>query len=121
MPFGAVLAVVVNGMLDAEGLKRRLIEGNGSLEVPDGDEDMIEHECLVALMVGRIHARHLTQRRAEDCSRDGFGVLFPEAMADSLSTTFGMTQQAPCYFVSALMRTQTSSTFARLLKALMRK
>ena len=46
MSFGAILAVVIYGMHDAERLESRLIKGNRSIEIPDGYENMVEHEFL---------------------------------------------------------------------------
>src|SRR5260370_42578327 len=44
MSFGAILAVVIDGMHDAERLERRLVEGNRSIEIFDGYEDVVEQE-----------------------------------------------------------------------------
>src|SRR5260221_6089788 len=42
MPLGAILAVVIEGMHDAERLENRLIKGNRSIEILDGYEDIVE-------------------------------------------------------------------------------
>jgi hypothetical protein len=43
MPFGAILAVVIEGMHAAERLERRLvIKGNRSIEILDGRDDVVE-------------------------------------------------------------------------------
>src|SRR5882672_2746222 len=42
MPLGAILAVVIDGMHDAEGLESLLIKGNRSSDILDGYEDMVE-------------------------------------------------------------------------------
>ena len=42
MSFGAILAVVIDGMLDAERLESRLVKGNRSIEILDGYEDVVE-------------------------------------------------------------------------------
>src|SRR5258706_9783316 len=44
MPLGAVLAVVIEGMPNAERLESRLVKGNRSIEILDGYEDVVEHE-----------------------------------------------------------------------------
>ena len=44
MSFGAILAVVIYGMHDAERLESRLVKGNRSIEIPDGYEDVVEQE-----------------------------------------------------------------------------
>ena len=44
MSFGAILAVVIDGMHDAERLESRLVKGNRSIEILDGYEDMVEQE-----------------------------------------------------------------------------
>ena len=43
MSFGAILAVVIDGMHDAERLESRLIKGNRSIEILDGYEGVVEH------------------------------------------------------------------------------
>jgi hypothetical protein len=54
MSFGAILAVVIDGMHDAERLESRLIKGNRSIEIPDGYEDVVEQEftSFVSLLIG---------------------------------------------------------------------
>src|SRR5947208_23682 len=42
MPLGAILAVVIEGMHDAERLESRLVQGNRSMEILDGYEDVVE-------------------------------------------------------------------------------
>ena len=42
MPLGAILAVVIEGMHDAERLESRLVKGNRSIEILDGYEDVVE-------------------------------------------------------------------------------
>src|SRR5438128_11068560 len=42
MPLGAILAVVIEDMHDAERLESRLVKGNRSIEIPDGYEDVVE-------------------------------------------------------------------------------
>jgi len=44
MPLGAILAVVIEGMHDAERLESRLVKGNRTSEILDGYKDVIEHE-----------------------------------------------------------------------------
>ena len=44
MPLGAILAVVIEGMHDAERLESRLIKGNRSIEILDGYDDVVEQE-----------------------------------------------------------------------------
>ena len=44
MPLGAILAVVIEGMHDAEQLESRLIKGNRSIEILDGYDDVVEQE-----------------------------------------------------------------------------
>ena len=44
MSFGAILAVVIDGMHDAERLESRLVKGNRLIEILDGYEDMVEQE-----------------------------------------------------------------------------
>ena len=46
MSFGAILAVVIDGMHDAERLESRLVKGNRLIEIPDGYEDVVEHELM---------------------------------------------------------------------------
>ena len=46
MTFGAILAVVIGGMFDAERLESRLVKGNRSIEILDGYEDVVEHELM---------------------------------------------------------------------------
>ena len=43
MSLGAILAVVVHRMLDAERLEHRLVEGYRTSEVLNGYEDVVEH------------------------------------------------------------------------------
>jgi hypothetical protein len=43
MPRRAVLAVVVDGMSDAERGQGLFVEGDRAVEVADGDEDVVEH------------------------------------------------------------------------------
>jgi len=43
MPLGAILAVVIEGMHDAERLESRLVKGNRSIEILDGYKDVVEH------------------------------------------------------------------------------
>ena len=42
MPIGAILAVVVNGMHDAERLESCLVKGNRASDFLDGYDDMVE-------------------------------------------------------------------------------
>ena len=42
MAFGAILAVVIDGMHDAERLESHLVKGNRSIEILDGYEDVVE-------------------------------------------------------------------------------
>src|SRR5260370_28909058 len=44
MPLGAILAVVIEGMHDAERLESRLVKGNRSIESLDGHDDVVEQE-----------------------------------------------------------------------------
>ena len=44
MPLGAILAVVIEVMHDAERLESRLIKGNRSIEILDGLDDVVEQE-----------------------------------------------------------------------------
>jgi len=44
MSFGAILAVVIDGMDDAERLESRLVKSNRSIEIFDGYEDVVEQE-----------------------------------------------------------------------------
>jgi hypothetical protein len=44
MSFGAILAVVIDGMHDAERLESHLVKGNRSIEILDGYEDVVEQE-----------------------------------------------------------------------------
>ena len=44
MPLGAILAVVIEGMHDAERLESRLVKGNRSIEILDGYDDVVEQE-----------------------------------------------------------------------------
>src|SRR5436190_22152757 len=44
MPLGAILAVVIEGMHDAERLESLPIKGNRSIEILDGYNDVVEHE-----------------------------------------------------------------------------
>jgi hypothetical protein len=44
MSFGAILAVVIDGMHDAERLESRLVKGNRSIEILDGYDDVVEHK-----------------------------------------------------------------------------
>ena len=41
MSFGAILAVVIAGMHDAERLESRLVKSNRSTDIPDGYEDVV--------------------------------------------------------------------------------
>src|SRR6266852_6596710 len=50
MPLGAILAVVIEGMDDAERLESRLVKGNRSIEILDGYDDVVEHEFTSFLM-----------------------------------------------------------------------
>jgi hypothetical protein len=54
MSFGAILAVVIDGMHDAEGLESRLVKGNRPIEMLDGYEDVIEQEftSFVSRLIG---------------------------------------------------------------------
>jgi hypothetical protein len=42
MPHETILAVVIEGMHDAERLESRLKKGNRSIQIPDGYEDVVE-------------------------------------------------------------------------------
>ena len=44
MLLGAILAVVIEGVYDAERLEGRLVEGNRSIEILDGYDDVVEQE-----------------------------------------------------------------------------
>jgi hypothetical protein len=44
MYFGAILAVVIDGMHDAERFESRLVKGNRLIEMLDGYEDLVEQE-----------------------------------------------------------------------------
>src|SRR5713101_1519315 len=44
MPLGAIFAVVIHGMHDAERLESRLIKGNRSFEILGGYDDVVEQE-----------------------------------------------------------------------------
>jgi hypothetical protein len=44
MSFGTILAVVIDGMLDAERPESRLVKGNRSIEILDRYEDVVEQE-----------------------------------------------------------------------------
>jgi hypothetical protein len=44
MSFGAILAVEIGGMCDAERLESLLVKSNRSIEILDGYEDVVEHE-----------------------------------------------------------------------------
>ena len=44
MPLGAILAVVIEGMHDAERLESRLVKGNRSIEILDAYDDVVEQE-----------------------------------------------------------------------------
>ena len=44
MSFGAILAVVIDGMHDAERFESRLVKGNRLIEMLDGYEDVVEQE-----------------------------------------------------------------------------
>src|SRR5712691_1768536 len=44
MPLGAILAVVIEGMQDAERLESRLVKGNRSIEILGGYDDVVEQE-----------------------------------------------------------------------------
>ena len=54
MPLGAILAVVIEGMHDAERLESRLIKGNRSIETLDGYDDVVEQEftSFVSRLIG---------------------------------------------------------------------
>lgn len=43
MSFGAILAVVINGMPDPQRLESRLVKGNRASEILDGYKDVVEH------------------------------------------------------------------------------
>ena len=60
MSFGAVLAVVINRMLDAERLESRLVKGNRASDVLDGYEDVVEHEFLFLFTDCKMRERGLT-------------------------------------------------------------
>ncbi len=47
MSFGAILAVVIDGMHDAERLESRLVKGNRSIEIFDGYEDVVEQGLMM--------------------------------------------------------------------------
>ena len=42
--FGAILAIEIAGMCDAERLKSLFVKGNRSIEILDGYEDVVEHD-----------------------------------------------------------------------------
>jgi hypothetical protein len=44
MPFRTILAVVIDGMHDAERFESHLVEGNRSIQILDGYEDVVEQE-----------------------------------------------------------------------------
>ena len=44
MSFGAILAVVIDGMHDAERFESRLVKGNRLIEMLDGYEDVVQQE-----------------------------------------------------------------------------
>src|SRR5881409_447530 len=54
MPLGAILAVVIEGMHDAERLESRLIKGDRSIEILDGYDDVVEQEftSFVSRLIG---------------------------------------------------------------------
>jgi hypothetical protein len=56
MSFGAILAVVIGGMHDAERLESRLVKGNRANEILNGYEDVVEHEFTS--FVGRLIGFH---------------------------------------------------------------
>ena len=49
MSFGAILAVVIDGMHNAERLESRLVKGDRSIEILDGYEDVVEQELIGAV------------------------------------------------------------------------
>jgi hypothetical protein len=57
MPFRTILAVVIDGMLDAERFESRLIKGNRSIEILDGYEDVVEQE-FTSFVSGFLPSRH---------------------------------------------------------------
>ncbi len=57
MPFRTILAVVIDGMHDAERFESRLVEGNRSIEILDGYEDVVEQE-FTSFVSGFLPSRH---------------------------------------------------------------
>lgn len=62
MSFGAVFAVVINRMLDAEWLESPLVKGDRSIEVLDGYEDVVEHEFLFLFTGCKMREQRLTTK-----------------------------------------------------------
>src|SRR3989442_964466 len=56
MPLGAILAVVIEGMHDAERLESCLVKGNRSIVILDGYDDVVEQEFTS--FVGRLIGFH---------------------------------------------------------------
>src|SRR3989442_8004960 len=54
MSFGAILAVVIEGMHNTERLESRLVKSNRSIEILDGYEDVVEQEftSFVSRLIG---------------------------------------------------------------------
>jgi hypothetical protein len=50
MPFGAIGAIVVNRVVNAEWRQRQFVKGDGPLHVCDGYENVIQHERFLMVL-----------------------------------------------------------------------